>query len=231
MRKTTGRYTFWGILIVLALFLLNAGSANASDFGLFRKGFLPEDSYTLVWTADDRTGDIVNDPKEGIATYNEKGLWISNARKNHSWMYGFEIPKKNIARTLTETALEVRDITGFAQPGIIVGNKAVFYSFRIDGRKSMGSFSVAHSNNNAILITKFDIPKVTYPCFIGLRHNAKTKELEAFVNNVPVKKITLPYYGMPDIASVNKICIETLNPFRHTSAGGVLYGNLYLATQ
>ena len=182
-----------------------------------------------IWPGnDDRYDDIKN--KNGTISYTDEGLLIDNIKKNHSWTYSFDVPKTERNRLSWHARLEVLNVTGTTTPGVILENKAIGISFRVHQRLSHGELAVIHTDVTADSIETFDVPKFEYPCTIGLDYDIRTGQLQASINDVVVKEITLPYYPMPAIATITSVSIETSNPER-TAAGEALFGDLVLRTE
>ncbi len=182
-----------------------------------------------IWPAnDDRYENIDNE--NGTITYTEDGLLIDNIKKNHSWTYSFDVPRVERNRLDWHVRLEVRNATGVTVPGVILENNAIGVSFRVHQGLSQGELTTIHTDVVADTIATFDVPKFEYPCALGLDYDAKTGLLQASINDTIVKEITLPYYGMPAIATVTSICVETSTP-EGSAAGSALFGDLVLRTE
>lgn len=182
-----------------------------------------------IWPAnDDRYENIDN--KNGTITYTEDGLLIDNIKKNHSWTYSFDVPRAERNRLNWHVRLEVRKVTGVTTPGVILENNAVGVSFRVHQGLSQGELTVIHTDVVANTIATFDVPKFEYPCTLGLDYDVKTGLLQASIDDTIVKEVALPYYGMPAIATITSICIETSTP-EGSAAGDALFGDLVLRTE
>ncbi|MDR3254072.1 MAG: hypothetical protein LBT31_00710 [Synergistaceae bacterium] len=220
------------VISILCLSLVLAGSAAASENMEYFLERLDEElarlesggDFYFYASGEDRYADV--NEKEGVITHSEHGVVVANGKKNHSWAYFFPIPEGENNYANWSSRLEVMSIEGEAWAGLAMQNNAVGLSFSVNsfGR---GALKVILVNKSAHVVDEFFINPQSHwatgtPLNLGLDYDVITGELTALIDDVPVRTVKLPYYGIPAIASLKGFAMETTN---YAAAGGsVTYG-------
>ena len=170
--------------------------------------------------------DIANE--NGTITHTEDGTLIDNKKKNHSWTYFFETPIYARHYLHWNVDLEVVSIDGPNWAGVTMDGVSTSVIFRVN-RYGKAQLATMRSNISATSVETFTLPpeiaaKMRGAFTMTLEHDARTSVLVAKIDGTPVKRVVLPYYGIPPFVSVVGFSMESSTE-EHTSAGTVTFGD------
>lgn len=173
------------------------------------------------------------DNESGTITHLFDSLLVDNVKKNHSWGYYFEIPVYSRHYLHWDARLHVLDIEGQSSAGLTMEGLGTGINFSVN-RLGTAELSFVKANDSAAAIDTFSLPKELKDSVkegnftLGIEYDIRMCVFVAKINDIPVKKIELPYFGIPEFSSVVGFSMQTSNP-EHTSIGKVTYGDLSAA--
>lgn len=170
--------------------------------------------------------DIANE--NGTITRTENGTVIDNKRKNLSWTYFFKIPPRARHYLHWNADLEVVSIEGANWAGVTMEGDGGGVIFRVN-RSGKAQLVSLRNNVNTTPIEDFFLPseiaKKTRGAFtMTIEYDVRTSVLAAKIDGTTVKRVTLPYYGIPAFVSTVGFSMETTN-VNHSSDGTVTFGD------
>lgn len=182
--------------------------------------------HFLNWGAPYEFEDV--DGPIGTIVHTPEGTIIDNKLRDHSWTYCFEIPPSARHYVKWRASLDVIEIKGWNMAGVTIDGLGSSVAFRVDrnGRAELAFLKAGDSSN---VIEAFTLPRdaaraVRQRFVIGIAYDIATSELACLINGAEVKRVTLPYYGIPQFASVVSFSMETTDPAT-TSDGTVTFGD------
>ncbi len=166
--------------------------------------------------------------ENGTITHTENGTLIDGRKKNHSWTYSSKIPPHARHYLHWNVDLEVVAIDGPNWAGVTMEGLNNGLIFRVN-RYGKAQLATLRSNIRTRTVEMFTLPaeiaaKVRGEFVMTLEYDARTSVLIAKIDGTPVKRVILPYYGIPAFVSVAGFSMECVTE-EHTSAGTVLFGD------
>jgi len=216
------------IIVLFAVFFTLPLCVSCVKEARAEEGRERTDRRLVVWQVEDREHEVIKDDC-GIMAFTDEGFMISNIKKNFTMAYPISLPKTDEDSLYWHICLQIRNAVGVTMPGIGMGNGSVGFSFLVNPNIPLGSLEI-FKDGKTMTIGEFEIPKIEYPCTIGLSYDATKHEIKAFLNGNPVNKATLTGHEIPFVTDINTVSIETSNPC-HSALGGALYGNLTVQKQ
>ena len=226
------------LLSLAAALLMTAGTAGADDWlcacgcgdptciNIEGQCYSTNGTRTLNEKGSFEYDDIANE--NGTITHTEDGTRIDNRKKNHSWTYFFETPPRARHYLHWNVDLEVVSIEGRNWAGVTMDGISTSVIFRVN-RRGEAQLATMRSNVSATSVETFSLPaeiaaKTGGEFTMTLEHDVRTSVLVAKIDGTPVKRVVLPYCGIPPFVSVVGFSMESSTE-SHTSDGTVLFGD------